>query len=160
MKTQVGIVGAGPAGLLLGHLLHQRGIESVVLEARSREYVEHRIRAGVLEHGTVQLLKQAGIAERLEREGMEHGGIELRFDGRGHRIDFPRLTGGRTITVYGHISVSHVSVGESVAAGDVIAEVGNEGRSTGPHLHFEVVTPGGTKINPRPWLDERGIGLT
>jgi p-hydroxybenzoate 3-monooxygenase len=104
-KTQVGIVGAGPAGLLLGHLLHRHGIESVVLEVRSREYVEHRIRAGVLEHGTVELLKEAGVSERLEREGMQHGGIELRFDGRGHRIDFPKLTDGRTITVYGQTEV-------------------------------------------------------
>jgi p-hydroxybenzoate 3-monooxygenase len=104
-RTRVGIVGAGPAGLLLGHLLHRHGVESVVLEARSRHYVEHRIRAGVLEHGTVELLKEAGVGERLEREGMEHGGIELRFDRRGHRIDFPRLTGGRTITVYGQTEV-------------------------------------------------------
>jgi p-hydroxybenzoate 3-monooxygenase len=104
-KTQVGIVGAGPAGLLLGHLLQRQGIESVVLENRSRDYVEHRIRAGVLEHGTVELLKQAGVSERLEREGMEHGGIELRFDGRGHRIDFPKLANGRTITVYGQTEV-------------------------------------------------------
>jgi p-hydroxybenzoate 3-monooxygenase len=104
-RTQVGIIGAGPAGLLLGHLLHQHGIESVVLELRSRAYVEQRIRAGVLEHGTVELLKAAGVSERLEREGMEHGGIELRFDGRGHRIDFPRLANGRTITVYGQTEV-------------------------------------------------------
>jgi p-hydroxybenzoate 3-monooxygenase len=104
-RTKVGIVGAGPAGLLLGHLLHRQGIESVVLENRSRDYVEHRIRAGVLEHGTVALLKQAGVGERLEREGMEHGGIELRFDGRGHRIDFPKLAQGRTITVYGQTEV-------------------------------------------------------
>jgi p-hydroxybenzoate 3-monooxygenase len=104
-RTQVGIVGAGPAGLLLGHLLHRHGIESVVLEVRSRDYVEHRIRAGVLEHGTVQLLKDAGVGERLEREGMEHGGIELRFDRRGHRIDFPKLAGGRHITVYGQTEV-------------------------------------------------------
>ena len=72
-----------------------------MLEGRSRDYVEHRIRAGVLEQGTVDLLKEAGVGERLEREGHGHGGIELRFDGRGHRIDFPKLTGGRTITVYG-----------------------------------------------------------
>jgi p-hydroxybenzoate 3-monooxygenase len=104
-RTQVGIVGAGPAGLLLAHLLHRHGIESVVLELRSRDYVEHRVRAGVLEHGTVELLKEAGVGERLEREGLVHGGIELRFDGRGHRIDFPRLAGGRTITVYGQTEV-------------------------------------------------------
>ena len=89
MDTQVGIIGAGPAGLLLAHLLSGAGIESVVLEARSREYVEHRVRAGVLEQGTVDLLNQAGVGERMQREGMVHGGIELRFDGRGHRIDFP-----------------------------------------------------------------------
>jgi p-hydroxybenzoate 3-monooxygenase len=104
-RTQVGIVGAGPAGLLLGHLLHRAGIESVVLEVRSRDYVEHRIRAGVLEQGTVDLLNQAGVGERMQREGMVHGGIELRFDGRGHRIDFPKLTGGRCITVYGQTEV-------------------------------------------------------
>jgi p-hydroxybenzoate 3-monooxygenase len=116
-RTQVGIVGAGPAGLLLGHLLHRHGIESVVLEARSRHYVEHRIRAGVLEHGTVQLLKESGVGERLEREGMEHGGIELRFDRRGHRIDFPKLTGGRTITVYGQTEVVKDLIGARLDAG-------------------------------------------
>jgi p-hydroxybenzoate 3-monooxygenase len=104
-RTQVGIVGAGPAGLMLGHLLHRRGIEAVVLEARSREYVEHRIRAGVLEQGTVDLLEEAGVGERMRREGLVHHGIELRFDGRGHRIDFPKLTGGRSITVYGQQEV-------------------------------------------------------
>ena len=105
MDTQVGIVGAGPAGLLLAHLLHLRGIESVVLEARSREYVEARVRAGVLEQGTVDLLDEAGLADRLHREGMVHHGLELRFDGRGHRIDFTELTGGRAITVYGQQEV-------------------------------------------------------
>jgi p-hydroxybenzoate 3-monooxygenase len=105
MRTQVGIVGAGPAGLLLSHLLHLEGIESVVVEARSREYVEHRVRAGVLEHGPVELLKQAGVGARLVREGLQHHGIELRFGGRGHRIDFPSLTGGRSITVYGQQEV-------------------------------------------------------
>ncbi|MEA2331656.1 MAG: p-hydroxybenzoate 3-monooxygenase [Thermoleophilaceae bacterium] len=104
-RTQVGIVGAGPAGLVLGHLLHLRGIDSVVLESRSRDYVEHRVRAGVLEQGTVDLLKQIGAGERMEREGLVHQGVELRFAGRGHRIDFDDLTGGRGITVYGQQEV-------------------------------------------------------
>ena len=105
MRTQVGIVGAGPAGLLLSHLLHLESIESVIVENRSREYVEHRVRAGVLEHGPVELLKRVGVGERLVREGLQHHGIELRFGGRGHRIDFPSLTGGRAITVYGQQEV-------------------------------------------------------
>ena len=100
MRTQVGIVGAGPAGLLLSHLLHLEGIESVVLESRSREAVEQTIRAGVLEQGTVDLLTSVGVGERMQREGAVHHGIELRFDGRGHRIDFPSLTGGRAIMLY------------------------------------------------------------
>src|SRR5688572_30686361 len=86
MRTQVAIVGAGPAGLVLAHLLYLEGIESVVLEDRSREYVEQRVRAGVLEQGTVDLLTRAGVAERLQREGLVHSGIELRFERRGHRI--------------------------------------------------------------------------
>jgi p-hydroxybenzoate 3-monooxygenase len=105
VRTQVGIIGAGPAGLVLAHLLHLRGIDSVVLEARSREYVEQRIRAGVLEQGTVDLLVETGVGERLRREGLVHGGIELQFGGERHRIDFPSLTGGRTITVYGQQEV-------------------------------------------------------
>ena len=105
MRTQVGIVGAGPAGLLLSHLLHREGIESVVLESRSRDYVEHRVRAGVLEQGAVDLLVQSGVGERLRREGLLHHGIELRFGGRGHRIDLAELTGGRAITVYGQQEV-------------------------------------------------------
>ncbi len=103
-RTQVGIVGAGPAGLVLGHLLHLRGIEAVVLEDRSREYVEQRVRAGVLEHGTVDLLKRIGVGERMERQGLVHHGVELRFAERGHRIDFADLT-GRAITVYGQQEV-------------------------------------------------------
>jgi p-hydroxybenzoate 3-monooxygenase len=103
-RTQVGIVGAGPAGLVLGHLLHLRGIESVVLEAKSREYVEKRVRAGVLEQGTVDLMKRMGVGERMEREGLVHHGVELRFAERGHRIDFEDLT-GRGITVYGQQEV-------------------------------------------------------
>ena len=103
-RTQVGIVGAGPAGLVLSQLLHLQGIESVVLENRSRQYCEERIRAGVLERGTVELLIEMGVGERLKREGLIHHGIELRFGGHGHRIDFEDLT-GRAITVYGQHEV-------------------------------------------------------
>jgi p-hydroxybenzoate 3-monooxygenase len=117
MDTQVGIVGAGPAGLLLAHLLHLQGIESVVLEARSREYVEARVRAGVLEQTTVDLLDSAGVAERLHREGLVHRGLELRFDGRGHRIDFAELTGGRAITVYGQQEVVKDLIAARMEAG-------------------------------------------
>ncbi len=101
LETQVGIVGAGPAGLLLSHLLHQAGIESIVLEDRSREYVEHRVRAGVLEQGTVDLLTETGLGERMLREGLVHHGIELRFGGKRHRIPLTELSGGRSITIYG-----------------------------------------------------------
>src|SRR5215213_6021903 len=104
MRTQVGIVGAGPAGLLLSHLLHLEGIESVVLELRSRDYVEQRVRAGVLEQGTVELLEQAGVADRLHRESMVHHGIELRSGGRRHRVPLTDLT-GRSITIYGQQEV-------------------------------------------------------
>ena len=103
-RVPVVIVGAGPAGLVLSHLLHLAGIESVILEARSRHYVEHRVRAGVLEHPTVELLCQTGVGDRLQREGLEHEGVTLRFDGADHRIDFRALT-GRSITVYGQQEV-------------------------------------------------------
>lgn len=104
-KTQVGIIGAGPSGLLLSHLLHLEGIDSVVLEARSRKYVEERVRAGVLEQGTVDLLGDTGLGDRLRREGLVHHGIELRFGGRGHRIALSDLTGGRSIWIYGQREV-------------------------------------------------------
>jgi p-hydroxybenzoate 3-monooxygenase len=104
-RTQVGIVGAGPAGLVLSHLLQREGIESVVLEDRSREYVEKRVRAGVLEQGTVDLLTELGLADRLHREGLVHQGIELRYDGQGHRIPFEELAEGRAITIYGQQEV-------------------------------------------------------
>ena len=98
-------MGAGPAGLVLAHLLHLRGIDSVVLERQSREYLEQRVRAGVLEQGTVDLLEAIGVGERLQREGLVHDGIELQFEGERHRIDFPSLTGGRRIIVYGQQEV-------------------------------------------------------
>ncbi|GDY31531.1 4-hydroxybenzoate 3-monooxygenase [Gandjariella thermophila] len=114
-RVPVGIVGAGPAGLLLSHLLHLAGIESVVLEARSREYVERRVRAGVLEQPTVDLLREVGIAERLDREGMPHHGLSLRFDAADHRIALTELT-GRCITVYGQQEVVKDLIAARLAA--------------------------------------------
>jgi p-hydroxybenzoate 3-monooxygenase len=105
MRTQVGIVGAGPAGLVLAHLLRARGVDSVVIEARNRDYVQQRVRAGVLEQGTVDLLVEMGLGERLKREGLVHEGLELRFGGRGHRVAVSELTGGRAITIYGQQEV-------------------------------------------------------
>ena len=104
-RTQVGIVGAGPAGLLLSHLLAQRGIDSVLVELRSRAYCEARQRAGVLEDGSVALLREAGLARRLDAQGLEHSGIYLQFEGERHHIDFRDLTGGRTVTVYAQTEV-------------------------------------------------------
>ena len=100
MRTQVGIIGAGPAGLMLSHLLHLEGIESVVIEAQSRQYCEERVRAGVLEQATVDLMIETGVGERLRREGMVHRGIEISFRGSRHRIDLAELTGGKCITIY------------------------------------------------------------
>jgi p-hydroxybenzoate 3-monooxygenase len=119
-RTQVGIVGAGPAGLLLSHLLALRGIDSIVLESRSRDYVEHRVRAGVLEQGSVDLLTEAGLGDRMKREGAVHAGIEIRFAGRGHRIDFPSLTGGKAITVYGQQEVVKDIIAARLDAGALI----------------------------------------
>ena len=120
IRTQVAILGAGPAGLVLARLLEQRGIESVILELKSREYVEGRVRAGVLEQGTVDLLCDIGVGERLRRQGMVHRGIELRFRGRGHRIDLHALTEGRTITIYGQHEVVKDLVGARVASGGAL----------------------------------------
>lgn len=115
-RTQVGIIGAGPAGLVLGQLLHLRGIDSVVLEARDRDYVEKRIRAGVLEQGTVGLLREMGVADRLDREGIVHTGIELRFQGTSHRIAFDELT-GKGITIYGQQEVVKDLIAARLASG-------------------------------------------
>jgi p-hydroxybenzoate 3-monooxygenase len=98
MRTQVGIIGAGPSGLLLSHLLHLQGIASIVIEDRSRFYVEERIRAGVLEQGTVDLLNASGVGERMQRQGMVHHGLDLLFDGKRHRIDLTELSGGKSVT--------------------------------------------------------------
>jgi p-hydroxybenzoate 3-monooxygenase len=123
-RTQVAIIGAGPAGLLLAHLLQQDGIESVVIEMRSRDHVERRVRAGVLEQGSVDMLIQSGVGERLRREGLVHHGIELRFDGRGHRIDLTALTGGRSITVYGQQEVVKDLIRARIdAGGETLFEV-------------------------------------
>jgi len=104
-RTQVAIVGAGPAGLMLAHLLHRHGIDSVVLEKRTRQYVIERVRAGVLEQGTVDLMSEAGLGDRLQREGLRHNGLYMAFGGARHHLDMAGLTGGRAITIYGQNEV-------------------------------------------------------
>jgi len=135
MRTQVGIVGAGPAGLFLSHLLHLEGIESVVLEARTRHYIENRVRAGVLEYNTVELMKSTGLGDRLLREGLVHRGVEFRFAGRAHRIDFEQLT-GRSITVYAQQEVVKDLVAARLAAGgEIVFEAEAEGLDDIDGLH-------------------------
>jgi p-hydroxybenzoate 3-monooxygenase len=118
-KTQVAIIGAGPSGLLLSQLLHLRGIESIVLERQTREYVEARIRAGLLEWGTVELLNEAGVGARMMREGLAHDGVELAFDRRTHRIDLKALTGQR-VMVYGQTEIQKDLADARVASGGCI----------------------------------------
>ena len=118
-RTQVGIVGAGPAGLILSHLLHLEGIDSVVLEVHTRKYIEERVRAGVLEQGTVELLTGMGVGDRLKREGLVHHGVEFRFRGQGHRIDFQDLV-GRSITIYAQQEVVKDLVAARLATGGKI----------------------------------------
>jgi p-hydroxybenzoate 3-monooxygenase len=123
MRTQVGIVGAGPAGLVLSHLLHLQGIESVILESRERSYVEERVRAGVLEQGTVDLLTEIGVGERLKKEGLVHHGVNLRFGRRTHRIDFADVTGGKGVTIYAqHEVVKDLIAARLKANGQIVFE--------------------------------------
>ena len=117
LRTQVAIVGAGPAGLMLGHLLHLQGIDSVVVENRSQDYVIARVRAGVLEQGTVDLMHEVGVGDRLRREGLQHSGIYIAFNGSRHHVDFAALTGGRAITVYGQNEVVKDLMAARVASG-------------------------------------------
>src|SRR5260370_4388 len=117
--TQVAIIGAGPGGLMLSHLLHRNGIQSVVLETRSRDYVERRVRAGVLEQGSADLLTSSGVGARMTGEGLVRDGIKLRFAGEEHRIDFRRLTGGG-ITVYGQQEVVKDLIKQRLADGGEI----------------------------------------
>jgi p-hydroxybenzoate 3-monooxygenase len=107
MRTQVGIIGSGPSGLLLARLLHLQGIDTVIVESRSREYVVGRIRAGVIEQGMADLLREAKAGERMDREGLVHEGINIAFDGRLERIDFPKHTSGKVVMVYGQTEITH-----------------------------------------------------
>ena len=144
MKTQVGIIGAGPAGLLLSQLLHRQGIDSVVLERQSREYVLGRIRAGVIEQGAVQVLREAGVHERLDREGQVHEGIGMSFGGRRHRIDFKALIGS-CVTVYGQTEITRdLFEARDAAAGVIVHEA-------------EDVTPHDV-ASEAPWLTYRKGG--
>jgi p-hydroxybenzoate 3-monooxygenase len=147
VHTQVGIIGAGPAGLLLAHLLQRDGVESVVLERHSRDYVEGRIRAGVLEQGTVELLHAVGLGGRLARDGLVHEGLEISFAGQRHRIDLAGLTGGRTITVYGQHEVVKDLIAARLAAGGAI--------------HFEVSDVSAQNLEgPKPTIRFRKDGAT
>lgn len=119
-RTQVGIVGGGPAGLLLSHLLALRGIDCILVEARSRQYCEARQRAGLLEDGSVALLRAAGVADRLDRQGLEHGGIYLQFAGQRHHLDFRDLTGGRTVTIYAQTEVVKDLIARRLADGGTL----------------------------------------
>ena len=141
MRTQIGIVGAGPAGLVLAHLLHLQGIETVVLENRSRQYIEERVRAGLLEQGTVDLLIETGVGERLQRECLTHQGIQLRFHRQTHRIDFNALTGGKTVTIYAQQEVIKDLVAARLGAGlplffDVEDVRVNGFDGANPSIHF------------------------
>jgi p-hydroxybenzoate 3-monooxygenase len=141
MRTQVGIAGAGPAGLLLSHMLHLRGIDSVIVESRSREAIEATIRAGVLEQSTVDLMTEIGAGDRMKREGFVHHGFDLRFKGRGHRINLHDLANGRTITIYAQHEVLKDLIRLRLATGaQILFEAKVEAlegvTSSTPKIHF------------------------
>jgi len=141
VRTQVAIIGAGPAGLLLSHILHLRGIESIVLETRSRAAIEATIRAGVLEQGTVDLMNELGVGARMQREGFVHEGIILRFDGRDRRIDFRALTGGKAVMVYAqHEVITDLVAARLAVGGDLRFEVSevslHQIDTPSPSVHF------------------------
>ncbi len=141
MRTQVGIVGSGPAGLLLSQILHRHGIESVVLEHRDRAYVEGRIRAGVIEQGAVDLLTEAGVGERMAREGLRHEGFDIALNGQRKRIDLAGLTGGQVVTVYGQTEITKDLIEARLDAGGTVLyearDVTPRGFDTGnPELSF------------------------
>src|SRR5215468_4467281 len=141
MRTQVAIIGAGPAGLFLSLLLQRHGIESVIVELHARSYIEERVRAGLLEYNTVQLMHELGVGEGLKRQGLEHGGIELRFNGRGHRIDFRDLTAGKCVTIYAQHEVIKDLVAARLASNRPILFETTEVTlhsldSTSPHVTF------------------------
>ena len=141
VRTQIGIVGAGPAGLMLGHLLHLAGIDSFIIENRAQEYVIERVRAGVLEQGTVDLMNETGVGDRLQREGLFHDGIYLKFLGDRHRIDMAALTGGRRISIYGQNQVVKDLIAARTKTGrPLLFEVGgvsvHEMESTQPKIRF------------------------
>lgn len=143
MKTQVAIIGAGPSGLLLGQLLHKAGIDNIIIERQSPEYVLSRIRAGVLEQGMVDLLREAGVNERMDREGLEHDGFELAFAGRRERIDLRQLTGGRTVMIYGQTEVTRDLMQARQASGQhsfySVSDVTiHEAKSNQPYLSFSL----------------------
>ena len=149
-RTQVAIIGAGPSGLLLGQLLHRAGIDNVVIERQSSDYVLSRIRAGVLEQTTCDLLDEAGVATRLHAQGLVHGGIELCFDAARHRIDLNALTGGRNVTVYGQTEVTRDLMEARAAAGlSTVYEASDVALhafdSTSPHVTYS--TAGGHRIS-------------
>jgi len=142
MNTQVAIIGAGPSGLLLGQLLHKAGIDTVILERQTPEYVLGRIRAGVLEQGTVDLLREAGVAQRMDREGLVHEGVELLVAGRRQRLDLKGLTGGKTVMVYGQTEVTRDLMQAREASGaPIIYAAGNvqphDLKGERPYVTFE-----------------------